>query len=365
VLRGIRRFLIFALTAICLAATALVAWFLLSPWPSVLLISMAFAGNDAASEDALEKHVPPGIAVQNDLRYGDGPDEVFDLARPGGHDGALPLVVWVHGGGFIGGSKDGVANYLKILASNGFAVAGVNYSTAPGSNYPTPVRQVGSALEFLTANSIELGIDPSRIILAGDSAGAQIAAQAAIIIVDANYAASVGISPTVEPQQLRGTILVSGAFDLTGLDVQGGVAGWFVKTVLWSYSGVRDFMHDEEFGKASITPNVGAHFPPTFITSGDEDPLEPQAGPGRKAQRSWSGDDKLIFCRRHGPPTRVSVQSRYCSRASGLRPARGLRKAARPLRTLVRLYSCSPALEKAPKPAVTTTCVKAPRGEEG
>lgn len=266
-----------AVACVCLAGAAIVAAFAVSPWPSVLLIGMAFAGNDAASEAALERHVPAGIVFQNDLRYGSGPDEVLDLVHPEKSDGSLPLVVWVHGGGFIGGSKDGVANYLKILASNGFAVAGINYSTAPASTYPTPVRQASAALAFLVGNSEELGIDPGRIVLAGDSAGAQIAAQTAMIVVDDGYARSVDIEPAIRAEQLRGTVLVSGAYDMTGLNVQGGAAGWFVQTVLWSYSGVRDFMNDDDFLKASITPNVTASFPPTFITSGDADPLEPQA----------------------------------------------------------------------------------------
>ena len=102
-------------------ATATVVAFVVSPWPSVLLIGMAFAGNDASSESALEKHVSPGLTVHNDLAYGDGPDEVLDLVLPPAANGSVPVVLWVHGGGFIGGSKDGVANYLKVLAAQGFA----------------------------------------------------------------------------------------------------------------------------------------------------------------------------------------------------------------------------------------------------
>jgi acetyl esterase len=257
--------------------TATVVAFVVSPWPSVLLIGMAFAGNDASSENALERHVPSGLAVHNDLAYGDDPDELLDLVLPGDVQGRLPVVLWVHGGGFIGGSKDGVANYLKILAAQGFAVAGMNYSTAPGATYPTPVRQVAAALKFLADESQTLNIDANRIVLAGDSAGAQIAAQAALIATDPNYAEEVGIKLTIDAEQLKGAVLVSGAFDMRSIDMEGGIAGWFLKTVLWSYSGVRDFMNDEQFQMASITPNVSSRFPPTFLTSGDADPLEPQA----------------------------------------------------------------------------------------
>lgn len=262
-----------AVAIVVLAAGAMV----ISPWPSVLLISMAFAGNDAASEAALARHVPEGIVTQENVPYGDGPDEFLDISQPLGNAVQLPLIVWVHGGGFISGSKEGVANYLKILASEGYVVAGVEYSTAPGSTYPTPVRQVSAALAYLVAHSQEFNLDPDRIVLAGDSAGAQIAAQTAMIITDAGYASLVGIAPAIEAEQLRAAVLVSGAFDMSSLGNAEGLAGWFVRTVLWSYSGMRDFLNDDQFARASITPNVTSSFPPTFITSGDADPLEPQA----------------------------------------------------------------------------------------
>jgi len=132
-------------------------------------------------------------------------------------------------------------------------------------------------IAYLIAHSREFDLDPNRIVLAGDSAGAQIASQTAMIITDAEYAPIIGISPAIEAEQLRATVLVSGAFDMSSLGNAEGITGWFVRTVLWSYSGVRDFMNDDQFARASITPNVTASFPPTFITSGDADPLEPQA----------------------------------------------------------------------------------------
>jgi acetyl esterase len=113
-------------------------------------------------------------------------------------------------------------------------------------------------------------------VLAGDSAGAQIAAQLANIISDPGYAEAVGIAPTVSLAQLRGVVLVSGAFDMSTVSLDGPY-GWFIRTVLWSYSGVRDFLNDEQFTLASVTRYVTPRFPPAFITSGNADPLEPQA----------------------------------------------------------------------------------------
>src|SRR5690606_13717969 len=134
------------------------------------------------------KHVPADIVTRRDLAYGSGPDERFDINHPQGADGPLPAIVWVHGGGWIAGSKDGVANYLKVLAGRGYATVGLEYSTGLGSAYPKPVEQVGAALRHLVENAAELGIDTSVLVLAGDSAGAQIAAQVALIVTDPAYA---------------------------------------------------------------------------------------------------------------------------------------------------------------------------------
>src|SRR3546814_11633605 len=61
------------------------------------------------------------------------------------------------------------------------------------------------------------------------------------------YADQVGIAPQIDPAQLRGVLLVSGAYDMQAATVPGGDMSWFVNTVLWAYSGVKDFVEDEPF----------------------------------------------------------------------------------------------------------------------
>src|SRR3546814_5792098 len=75
----------------------------------------------------------------------------------------------------------------------------------------------------------ELRLDPDRMILAGDSAGAQIAAQVALITTDPAYAAWVGIAPTLSPDQLCALLLLSGAYDLDAADYDGD-QGWFLRS---------------------------------------------------------------------------------------------------------------------------------------
>jgi acetyl esterase/lipase len=270
-----RRILLWIAGVVAALAIVVVLAFRLSPWPSVAIIEYTFANNDVASEAALAKHVPPGIVTVADVAYGTGPDERADVFYRDGA-GAQATVVWVHGGAWIAGSKEGVSNYLRILAGEGFTTVALEYSTGYGSVYPKPVEQVNAALAYLLAHAAELHVDPARIVIAGDSAGAQIASQVALLTTDAGYAGQLGIAAAVPAATIKGAVLVSGAFDLEGLDFAGSY-GQFLKTVLWAYSGVRNMLSDERFRLGSIVQHATAAFPPSFISSGNGDPLEPQA----------------------------------------------------------------------------------------
>jgi len=262
---------------VLLALIALVIFVMrLSPWPSVAVISYFFSKGDQASEAALKKHVPAGIVCRRDIAYGGGPNEAFDLYYLEGTNAPRPTIVWVHGGGFIAGSKGGIANYMKVLAGHGYTVIAVEYSRGYGTTYPKPVEQVNAALGFLVRRALDLKVEPTTIILAGDSAGAHIASQVALMTTDPAYASAIGISPQVKANQLRAMLLLSGTYDPSSVNFEGNYA-WFRKTLLWAYLGVKNFRENERFPLMSVTGHVTSSFPPSFISSGNGDPLVPQA----------------------------------------------------------------------------------------
>jgi acetyl esterase/lipase len=203
-------------------------------------------------------------------------DALLDVFHPSEIGGALPTIVWIHGGGWLSGNQRQIENYARILASRGYTVVSVNYSLAPRATYPKPVRQIARALGHLTQNAERLRVDASRIFLAGDSAGAQLAAQVANLVCEPSYAARLGIAPPLSPTQLSGVILYCGAYDLKRLDLDGELRS-FLRTVLWSYSGTRAFQCDPRFSTFSVLSFVTARFPPTFISSGNRDPITPQS----------------------------------------------------------------------------------------
>jgi acetyl esterase/lipase len=282
------------------AGIALRLSLLVSPRPAALVIRKAFAKGGARTARRLEPHAPAGTVVLTDERYGDEPDMLLDVFRPAAAEGPLPLVVWVHGGGFVGGSKDELAAYFKLLASHGFVVAGPRYSLAPEHRYPTPLRQLMRALEFLQAHRERLQVDAGRIVLAGDSAGAHIAAQLAALATTPGYPEAVGVAPTIGPPQLRGVVLACGPFDL---ELARATHSRFVQVVLWSYSGVRGFLDDPAFGYWSIPQHVTPSFPPALITVGNADPLRGHSESLASALRAKGVEtETLFFPDDHDPP---------------------------------------------------------------
>ncbi len=265
--------------AVLFAAAVFVA-FQVSPWPGVLMIRHSFGEGGAKSSRALANHVPPGVSERLDLRYDAASDDayldVFYPYRVENSDTLLTTVVWVHGGGFVAGSKGEIANYLRVLAGRGVTAVGVEYTTAPEAKYPTPVRQTNAALAYLLRHAKKLHVDPTRIVLAGDSGGAHIVAQLAAATTDSSYARALGIEPTLAREHLAGTILFCGPYDLARVNFNGPFGG-FLKTVLWAYIGRKDFLDAPRIATFSVLNWVTPRFPPTFISVGNADPLAPQS----------------------------------------------------------------------------------------
>jgi len=123
-----------------------------------------------------------------DLHYGPSADETLDLLVP--HTGA-PLVVWFHGGYWRRLHKDDCTFVARGLAPHGVAVAIVNYGLAPAVSLEEIVAQARRSVGWLRANAKAHGADPSRIVVAGHSAGGHLAAMCA---VDAPVAGVVSLS---------------------------------------------------------------------------------------------------------------------------------------------------------------------------
>jgi acetyl esterase/lipase len=127
----------------------------------------------AAPAQTKEPKLPDGAKADRDIAYGKHERQKLDVFVPKG-DGPFPLVIWVHGGAWEGGSKEGgpTAGLLPL----GYAVASVNYRLSKHAVFPAQIHDVKSAVRFLRANAKKYNLDPERFGAAGASAGGHLVA---------------------------------------------------------------------------------------------------------------------------------------------------------------------------------------------
>jgi acetyl esterase/lipase len=147
-------------------------------------------------------------APVTDLAYGDHSRQKLDLYGPEG-EGPWPILLWVHGGGFLRGEKSSPdhpfgAHIGHWAARNGFVGAVINYRLAPDHQWPSGGEDVGLAIDWLKAAAAQHGGDPEHIVLAGTSAGS------------VHIATYLKLRP--QAREVRGAVLLSGLYGFTPLD---------------------------------------------------------------------------------------------------------------------------------------------------
>ena len=236
------------------------------------------SGLELATSNTNSKHTNEleGVTRVTDVVYADEGrrNSTLDIYYPSTASEPLPVVLWVHGGGWVMGDKGDIIDYAVQLSKRGHVVVSMNYALAPGTTYPMPVKQTNQALTYIRDHVSQYQGDPNNLFLAGNSAGAQIASQTAALLTNPNLAKQMNITPSVEPDQLRGTLLFCGPYNLRTAQSTGFP---FMRTFLWSYTGSKVYEHDPNLDEMSTVLQVTDAYPPSFITSGNDDPLTVQS----------------------------------------------------------------------------------------
>lgn len=262
----------------CLTAAFLL--FILSPVPASLLVRLAFKKGISVPPEGYAQMQAQVTAYKN-LHYpSKSSGNEVDLYLPKEGKEPLPVILWVHGGAFVGGSKEDIEIYSTSLASEGFAVACVNYLRAPEAKYPSPLRQTAEALEWLKSVSAAYPLDLSRLVLAGDSAGAHIAAQFAALQTNEVYALEMGIAQGFAP---KAVLLFCGPYDVAKI-TEGShpLIDFFMGKTAHAYFGTRDWEQRYQ-DQATILNHITADFPPAFISDGNTGSFENQGRAFAKA----------------------------------------------------------------------------------
>lgn len=141
------------------------------------------------------------FAHELDLAYGAHDRQRIDLYLPDGEP-AGPVLVFLHGGGFRGGDQRSVGYHGLPYLEMGAVVATMSYRVLPEVRFPRMCADVEAGLNWLQEELADRGADPRRIYLSGHSAGATLAALAALRPVDQKA-----------PEHVRGLVAISGGYD--------------------------------------------------------------------------------------------------------------------------------------------------------
>ena len=122
--------------------------------------------------------LPEGVTAHRDLAYvKDGHRlQALDLFVPARRSGPVPLIIFVHGGGWIGGTKDNCPPLRAGFTDRGFAVASINYRLSSDAIFPAQIEDCKAAVRWLRAHATEYGLDPEHFAAWGSSAGGQLVA---------------------------------------------------------------------------------------------------------------------------------------------------------------------------------------------
>lgn len=254
--------------------------FKVSPWPGALVVRTVFNQGGGKTLAAMEAALPdyPVKVMRDEVYRADDKTARLDVYIPESAqpDQPLPVVVWTHGGAWLSGDKKDSAPYYSRMANEGFVVVAPNYSLAPNEAYPYSVHQLNDAHAYIIDNAARFNADPNKIVLAGDSAGAQLSSQLAALATNPAYASEVGIDPALTPAQLRAVLLYCGIYKMDGLahpdPTLPKIVGWGDDVSVWAYTGTRHASNDL-IRELSPYYYVTGAFPATFISGGNGDPL--------------------------------------------------------------------------------------------
>ena len=215
---------------------------------------------------------PDDIRRYDDIQY--GPDRkwnMHDVYRPKGEEGKLPVIISVHGGGWVYGDKELYQYYCMSLAQHGFAVVNFTYRLAPRSKVPAQLEDTDLAVRWCLEHAEEYGLDTDNVFAVGDSAGAHLLGLYCCLCTDGEYASSVGVAPP-EGFLPRAVALNCGVYhpekkkgsDITALLMRDLLPG----------KGTA-----EEMERISVLNHLNAAFPPSFVMTCEGDFLAQAAPP--------------------------------------------------------------------------------------
>ncbi|UTH16431.1 alpha/beta hydrolase [Macrococcus epidermidis] len=214
---------------------------------------------------------PEGIRATKDVVYSNRKQNAtLNIYYPYHRKERYPIIVNIHGGGYVYSTKETYEAYCMTLASHGFAVISYDYDLAPKLKYPTPIVQLNECMHWLHENYEQYNLDINQLFMIGDSAGAQIMAQYVTILTNPEYHQLFQMKlPQVK---VSGIAINCGFFNAIDIAIakKKSFIRFMVRGLMEDYVGKDFHMKQSEI---NCEPFINKRFPPTFVASSVNDLL--------------------------------------------------------------------------------------------
>jgi acetyl esterase/lipase len=258
-----------------------------------LVLVLALPTTDAASSASRRAVVMPRELTG--VRYGPQPEQLLDVHVPLGVPGPLPVVVFAHPGGWIGGDRTGIPDVIRTLIDDlNVAVVSIDYRLAREDGhggtvnpFPTASYDMDRAIRFVRSRAEQWGLDPGLIIAAGASAGGQLASLAGVApgtFSDPELSSDlIGVSPVVQ-----GVINYVGPSDFHTFPDAGSWAPGLTAAFLNCGPAGLSGCDPRQVEAASVATHLRAGVPPAYLAYGEQDPLVSAATQGAPLALTWA-----------------------------------------------------------------------------
>ena len=189
--------------------------------------------------------------VAADIAYGAGDKRRLEIYAPAGATEDAPVLVYFYGGGWNSGTRKGYAFLGRAFASRGIVTVIPDYRPHPEGRYPGFLEDSAAAVAWVQESIADYGGDPSRIFLAGHSAGAY---NAAMLAMDRRWLQGAGAAR----EAIAGWLGLAGPYDFLPLDVE---------------ASIRTFSHVTDLPSTQPINHASEGDPPAFIANGHDDTI--------------------------------------------------------------------------------------------
>ncbi|MEG1663276.1 MAG: alpha/beta hydrolase [Clostridia bacterium] len=177
-----------------------------------------YNGSEVLAEMLIYRHPPKTIKVEKDVEYGKNNRERMNLLYQKDRTKKQPLMVYIHGGGWISGGIDMRNTYCAEYAKQGFFVANIDYEYAPKQVFPYQIQQCLTAIDKIYSLADKYNFDTSKILLAGESAGGYFITYLAALAADHTLYKKIGLKfDHIDDFKVEALVSICGAFDIKRL----------------------------------------------------------------------------------------------------------------------------------------------------